>query len=320
MRLPILAVGLLVALAGCTETKLAVHAAKQAQTPTGRELGVRQQGTYKIGNPYQINGVWYYPAEDPNYDQTGIASWYGEPFHGRQTANGEVYDMNELTAAHQTLPMPSVVRVTNLENGRSIVVRVNDRGPFANGRIIDMSRRGAQLLGFDRQGTAKVRVQIVPQDGQPPGTMVAQAGADRPQVSAAPRGQVSAETLTPPPGRGQAQPAPPRPAPQPSAVQVLGSQQPPPAQPVVLAQQVQQVPVKPTGIFVQAGAFSQYDNANRLRARLSVIGPAAVSQVNVRGQDFFRVRVGPMVSVEEADRALAQVISVGQTDARIVVD
>ncbi|MCW5731476.1 MAG: septal ring lytic transglycosylase RlpA family protein [Alphaproteobacteria bacterium] len=319
LRLALPAAGLLLALAGCTETKLAVHAAKQAQTPSARELGVRQQGAYKVGNPYQINGVWYYPSEDPNYDQTGIASWYGEQFHGRQTANGEIYDMNELTAAHQTLPMPSVVRVTNLENGRSIVVRVNDRGPFANGRIIDMSRRGAQLLGFERQGTAKVRVQILPQDGQQPSTMVAQAGAERPQVVAAPRGSVSAETLTPPPGRGQAQPVPQTSAPQPSAVQVLAAQPasvpsaPPP-------QQVQQLPVQPTGIFVQAGAFSQFDNANRLRARLSVIGPAAVNQVNVRGQDFFRVRVGPLASVEEADRALAQVISVGQSDARIVVD
>ena len=118
-------------------------------------------GTYKVGSPYEINGVWYYPEEDPYYDDTGIASWYGDPFHGRTTANGEIYDMNELTAAHKTLPMPVYVRVTNLENGRSLVLRVNDRGPFVSGRIIDVSRRAAQLLGFQLEGTARVRVQVV---------------------------------------------------------------------------------------------------------------------------------------------------------------
>ncbi len=118
------------------------------------------QGYYKVGQPYQIDGIWYYPREDWSYDETGIASWYGEEFHGRYTADGEIFDLNSLTAAHPTLPMPVVVRVTNLENGRTIKLRVNDRGPYAAGRVIDVSRRAAQLLGFEAQGTAKVRVQI----------------------------------------------------------------------------------------------------------------------------------------------------------------
>jgi len=122
------------------------------------------RGYYKVGAPYQIDGVWYYPKEDLSYDETGIASWYGEQFHGRYTANGEIFDLNALTAAHRTLPMPSVVRVTNLENGRAIKLRVNDRGPYARGRILDVSRRGAQLLGFEGNGTAKVRVQIMVED------------------------------------------------------------------------------------------------------------------------------------------------------------
>jgi rare lipoprotein A len=112
-------------------------------------------GAFKVGNPYQISGVWYYPKEDPFYDETGIASWYGEDFHGKATANGERYDMNALTAAHRTLPMPVVVRVTNLENGRSLRLRLNDRGPYARGRIIDVSKRAAQLLGFQENGTAR---------------------------------------------------------------------------------------------------------------------------------------------------------------------
>lgn len=115
----------------------------------------------KIGKPYEVMGVWYTPADDRSYDAVGVASWYGPGFHSLDTANGERYDMDGLTAAHKTLPMPSYVEVTNLANGRVLVVRINDRGPFAEGRIIDLSRRAAQLLGIDRAGTGKVRVRRV---------------------------------------------------------------------------------------------------------------------------------------------------------------
>jgi rare lipoprotein A len=111
--------------------------------------------------PYQINGVWYTPKVDYHYDETGTASWYGPGFDHRATADGEIYDMNELSAAHKTLPLPSVVDVTNLQNGRELRLRVNDRGPFIGDRLIDLSRRAAQLLGFERSGTAQVRVRIV---------------------------------------------------------------------------------------------------------------------------------------------------------------
>lgn len=121
---------------------------------------------YKVGPSYRINGVWYHPVEDPAYRRTGVASYYGGEargvdFHGRPTANGEIYDMHALTAAHPTLPLPSLVSVTNLENGRSVVLRVNDRGPFMHGRLIDVSRRAAQDLGFEHKGTASVRVEVL---------------------------------------------------------------------------------------------------------------------------------------------------------------
>lgn len=118
-------------------------------------------GRYKLGSPYVIKGVRYVPRNDPNYNRVGKASWYGDQFHGRLTANGEVFDANRISAAHKTLPLPSFVRITNLDNGRSIVARVNDRGPFVTGRIIDVSRAGARKLGFLRQGTARVRVTYV---------------------------------------------------------------------------------------------------------------------------------------------------------------
>src|SRR5439155_21670494 len=111
--------------------------------------------------PYQVNGVWYYPKVDYDYNATGTASWYGPGFDQKQTADGEIYDMNGLSAAHKTLPLPSVVTVTNLQNGREVRLRVNDRGPFVGDRLIDVSRRAAQLLGFETAGTMPVRVRIL---------------------------------------------------------------------------------------------------------------------------------------------------------------
>lgn len=116
----------------------------------------------KVGKPYSINGETYYPEYDPHYDRTGTASWYGPGFHGKPTANGERFDQEELTAAHPTLPMPSLVRVTNLQNGRSEIIRVNDRGPFKSNRLIDLSSASAKALGVS--GLAKVRVQYLKEE------------------------------------------------------------------------------------------------------------------------------------------------------------
>lgn len=128
----------------------------------------RTRGTYKIGNPYQIGGRWYVPAIDPEYDRTGVASWYGAENHGRLTANGETFDMNALTAAHKTLPIPSYVHVTNLDNGRTLLLRLNDRGPYVDDRIIDLSRGAARALGYEGSGLGRVRVRYAgpaPLDG-----------------------------------------------------------------------------------------------------------------------------------------------------------
>ena len=118
-------------------------------------------GVYRIGSPYVVGGRTYVPQEDPNYRAEGLASWYGEDFHGRETANGEIYDMHGISAAHPTLPLPSYVRVTNLGNGRSLIVRVNDRGPYHSDRIIDLSAKAARLLDFHGDGIARVRVEYV---------------------------------------------------------------------------------------------------------------------------------------------------------------
>ena len=133
-------------------------------------------GSYKVGQPYSINGRTYSPAENSSYRSEGIASWYGPDFHGRLTANGEVYDMQAISAAHPTMPLPSYARVTNLENGRSIIVRVNDRGPYARNRVVDLSIGTAKALDFYGRGLARVRVEYVaraPIDGSDDGMLMA---------------------------------------------------------------------------------------------------------------------------------------------------
>jgi rare lipoprotein A len=327
---------------GCAETKLAATAAKSVGGDNNGAASGR--GIYKVGEPYQIQGVWYYPSEDYRYDETGIASWYGPDFHGKYTANGEIYDMNDLTAAHHTLPLPSLVRVTNLDNGRSIVVRVNDRGPFARGRILDMSRRSAQLLGYEQTGTAKVRVQILADESRQLAAQMKSQGAVQvaggarpyrvdvqPGESApvnAPRVAVTATPLAPPPGA-----LPPAPSEAVASVAATpltpppGALMPPsvaakiPALTQVASQDVTQtVPKKGSQIYVQAGAFANQDNAQRLSSQLRSVGPTKIVPVTVSNQHLFRVRIGPLASVEAGDRALDQVVAAGHPEARIVVD
>lgn len=163
--------------AACTTCEVASLPPPAPEPPPAvRVPKVKKLGFFRLGEPYHINGVRYTPQMDWDYDEQGRASWYGKPFHGRQTANGEVYDQNELTAAHQTLPLPSIVRVTNLENGRSLVLRVNDRGPFVGGRILDVSRRAAQILKFKDQGTTRVRVEVLEKESRQAATEVGWKG------------------------------------------------------------------------------------------------------------------------------------------------
>ncbi len=313
-----------------------------------------QRGYYKIGDPYVVDGVLYTPAEDWNYDETGIGSWYGPDFHGKRTANGELYDMNQVTAAHKTLPMPSLVRVTNLENGRTIIVRVNDRGPFVRGRIIDMSRRGAQLLGFERTGTAKVRVQIMARESQalaeaarqgqlavdiagidpdqPPPPPPATPTYTRPAAATPPPRQLAqAQPYKPPQQIAQAQPYQP---PRPPDVAVVDEksvmQREVPTQTIkgediggrfLPAPQIASVQkVRPSSIYIQAGAFSVAENAERMRAKLGLITKANIAPANVGGRMFYRVRIGPIATVDQADQILAQVVAAGAGEAKIVVD
>lgn len=312
------------------------------------------RGAYKVGKPYDIDGKTYYPAENWDYDETGVASWYGPGFHGKPTASGELYDQNATSAAHPTLPLPSIVRVTNLDNGKQVIARVNDRGPFAHGRLIDLSKGAARQIGLDVSGTAKVRVQLLRQESEiikqvalqgggrdaqmaaianvdstapgataPAPTAVASAPVTdrsvRVQQLPAPQGPTIAEQIAAREAaeRAAQQQAAARPAqaPQPVAQQVLTL--PPPSLPPAYA-------TAPTAlgnsIYVQAGAFSQPENAERLRAQLANLGAAHVMQTSVSGRDFYRVRIGPMANLDAADQVRARVVAAGHAEARVVTE
>ncbi len=326
---PMVIVGL--ALAGC---------GSQPRTGTYHSGGnhyVAGHPMYRVGEPYQIKGVWYYPAVDYNYDKTGTASWYGEQFHGRYTANGEIFDLNQLTAAHTTLPMPSIVEVTNLQNGRSLQLRVNDRGPFVDGRLIDVSRRAAQLLGFETKGTTPVRVRILKDasiqvaeeamHNSGGAIMLAQTASLPPPMAQTAFQPHAAEGL-PPSARAanivagpivdtQTAALPPSaPAPNVVAGPIVDTQMPT-SPPRVAASPIE----SPSGrIFVQAGAFSVRDNAQRVQSRIAPLGSVQVMTASVKGISVYRVRLGPVENVAQADRLLQRVVNSGYREARIVSD
>jgi rare lipoprotein A len=219
--------------------------------------------------------------------------------------------------------LPSIVRVTNLDNGRSLIVRVNDRGPFVNGRIIDLSRKSAQLLGLETKGTARVRVQIMGEESRALASRLKSdnPGREPPIAAAAPREQVvAAESLAPPPGAKSAPAKPTNTPPKPPAITT--DQRMEAAAQAAESQigAVSQGKTYPTNIYVQAGTFAKKDNAQKLVTSLSSLGQVHIQQFFQKGQALFRVRVGPMATAEDADKVLDRVIAAGQQDARVVVD
>jgi rare lipoprotein A len=308
------------AVAGCAETEFLANIMKERSD----SAGPAQVGKYKVGRPYQIKGVWYRPQVNYRYDQTGVASWYGPNFHGKPTANGETFDMNQVGAAHKTLPIPTLVRVTNLRNGKAMNIRINDRGPYAHGRIIDLSKRAAQLLGFEKAGTAPVRVQVLERESRIMAAVAQGRAVGGPDLSPKPRSApsvaVTSRSLPAPNGTRVAS------APNPN-YRVNPATQPNPQPSRQLTQPRQEVGrvtnVKvPSNarLFVQAGAFSKYANANRVNTLLTSVGPSKITMIKGSDKQLFRVRLGPFGTVQIADTALARVIHSGYPEARIVID
>ena len=304
---------------------------------------VAQRGTYKIGQPYKIDGVTYTPKETFTLTETGVASWYGPGFHGKSTANGERYDQADRTAAHRTLQMPAVVRVTNLDNGLSTVVRVNDRGPFARSRVIDLSRTAAQEIDMIGKGTARVRIDQLSTESMTVKDVALSGGGPAEQQQAL--AQLSSGTRTapaaspvptPPPAAPPpvmvAQPAVYEPPPPPAPAQTVyaspprgnGTPFPAPqsasgAVPPTIAS-LSATPAAASGFFVQVGAFSTHENAERQRGAIRSYGNPEVSQASANGRDVYRVRLGPYTTPDAAGIVADRLKRSGYGDARVVSD
>ncbi len=305
MRRPLLRAGaplvlLALVLAGC---------APQAPRP-------QPQPRYLVGEPYQMGGSWSYPREDFGLVETGLAAVAADARAGRRTANGEVHDPAWLTAAHRTLQLPAVLRVTNLENGLQLDVRANDRGPASPGRVVELSRRAAELLGIRPGGTAQVRIAVVADASQALAAALPNPEAPRLAVATAPVGAIGREDLAPPPGAVQAArvrearalPRPPGGASDGAAIPVQV--------PDRLPEQVTRGWAQPGRLFVETATFSRRDMAERQAARIG----ARVEAIGPRARQSFRVRIGPLNTVAEADRALENTRRAGVSDARIIVD
>jgi rare lipoprotein A len=312
----------------------------------GGGAATAQRGTYKVGAPYKIDGVTYTPQEEFNRVETGVASWYGPGFHGKSTANGERYDQNERTAAHRTLQMPSIVRVTNLDNGLSTVVRINDRGPFARSRVIDLSRLAAQELDIIRNGTARVRIDqlsaesMAVRDVAIGGGGPAEQNAAVVQVASRQRG---APTPAPAPASPPIQPPvmvaatpPATHSPSTSTQAVWHTAQVPPTVDVPVANGGRGAtiasltagavpPSQPASgtsgaFYVQTGSFSTMENAERQRGLVRSYGSSEVSQASAGGRDVWRVRLGPYTTSDAAGIVADRLRRSGYGDARVVSD
>jgi rare lipoprotein A len=277
----------------------------------------------KVGNPYEINGIKYKPQVQPNYDSVGIASWYGDDFHGNITSNGEVFDKQELTAAHATLPMPSFVEVTNLENGNKIVVRVNDRGPFKSGRIIDLSERAAELLGFKNKGTAKVRVKVLDVNANAQAknsstiskannqaTANVQNAIDCPVVEISNSSDNDLQIVNNKNNNQNKSFTEPSNATNYNNMKVVSLQEPTGVKTYV-----------PRGVFVQIGAFnSENEKIKKDMVALSDMGVVSLQKVDLNGKAMLRLRVGPYGSIDDAVNIKNKLIKLGYSQSRVIIE
>lgn len=312
-------------LAGCVTPQYAVRAPRDyvaPPAPVARAAPPTARGRYKTGDPYEVGGIWYVPHEQPNYDEVGIASWYGDAFNMKATANGEIFDMNQFSAAHTTLPLPSMVEVTNLDNGRKLTVRVNDRGPFVGGRIIDLSHAAARELGYERQGTARVRVRYVgpaPLGGPDAGIRVARAGAAPVNVSHRPADEDIFQEASVTPVAAHRLVAPPEPVGVTSLAPLPAARRATPAASASLEPIAQQsAPAAGQAYRIQAGAFSDHENAERAAMRLASEGAATIEPFDRAGTTLYRVMLPGRADEAEAYAVRDKVAAEGFADARVI--
>ena len=302
-------------LSSCTSVELAANLGKKVFIK--KDQIKNSNPIYKIGNPYVIDGKRYYPKKNLNYDEKGIASWYGPKFHGKLTANGEIFNQYKLTAAHKTLPIPSAVKVTNLKNNKSLILRVNDRGPFVNDRIIDLSYESAKKLNLLKSGTGFVRVQIL----RPESILLeklAKKGRfpeinDITKKTTPPISQVNYSNVS---------------IKQIGEVKLNNSNEEifnknkfdNHIEDVKKRVQVLKINEKTYNIWIQIASFSNKKSASILKKKFNSIKNINIKKFNLKGKIFFRVRVGPFKKLDETKKIYNLLINSGMEGTKIFVE
>ena len=278
---------------GCSETTFLVNSAKRIGS-------WGEEPIYKVGNPYKIYGKWYYPAVDYNYEEIGIASWYGPGFHGKKTANGEIFNQNKISAAHRTLPMPSIVKVTNLDNGLILdKVRVNDRGPFAGNRIIDLSKKAAEELGFVNIGTARVKVEILEEESRKYVNEISEKkimqveSAEVKKIQKSNLGNISDDPLKIKKNISDTK----------LNKNVLDNNS----------------ILKDKPLAIQVGAFTDHRNAKTLTEKLSEY-KAYIERIFINNKYLYRVRIGPIDDINLAEKIKNKLFDLGYTASHLIVN
>ena len=302
-------------LSSCTSVELAANLGKKVLYKKDRLKN--SNAIYKIGNPYVVDGKRYFPKKNLNYDEKGIASWYGPKFHGKLTANGEIFNQYKLTAAHKTLPIPSAVKVTNLKNNKSLILRINDRGPFVNDRIIDLSYQSAKKLNLLEAGTGFVRVQVL----RPESILLeklAKKGRfpeinDITKKTTPPISQVNYSNVS---------------IKQIGEVKLNNSNEEifnknkfdNHIEDVKKRVQVLKINEKTYNIWIQIASFSNKKSASILKKKFNSIKNINIKKFNLKGKIFFRVRVGPFKKLDETKKIYNLLINSGMEGTKIFVE
>ena len=302
-------------LSSCTSVELAANLGKKALFQNNQIN--KFNGKYKIGNPYVVDGKRYYPKKNLNYDEKGIASWYGPKFHGKLTANGEIFNQYKLTAAHKTLPIPSAVKVTNLKNNKSLIVRINDRGPFVNDRIIDLSYQSAKKLNLLKSGTGYVRVQILISE-----SILLEKLAKKGQF---PEIDEITKKTTPPINQVSYSNV---------SIKKIGennlsnntektykkNKNEIQIEEVQKRVQVLKLNGKKYKIWIQIASFSNQKSAKILMTKFKSIQKINIKKANISGKSFYRVRVGPFNKIDETKEIYNFLINSGMEGTKIFVE
>ncbi len=289
----------LILIQGCTSSvEVAANLGKKYLIPK-EEKKIIQKPIYKIGKKYNVGGKYYYPKKDLYYNKTGIASWYGPKFHGKLTANGEIYNQYALTAAHKTLPLPSAVRVTNLKNNKSIVLRINDRGPFVNDRIIDLSSKAADILDLKREGTGLVRVQILREKSLYLEKLAKQGSF--PEINDLKETELPSITI-----------------PRKVTVKIKDTKN----QKIVTKKINYNLKNlnKEYKIYIKLASFSSKKNAEIMKKKVSYIDKVKIYKIYKLNKTLYQVKAGPFLSVEKVDQLHSLLLQKGMQGAKIIIE